>query len=102
MSFEFSSDFNKIDENLDENKPVKFTTIEKTDQKPVIKPQKVERPTYEPDPGAIFQKEMNVSYYQPKKVEIKEVEPLLTEMVIIPGGEYSRGSNNGSRDEKPM
>ena len=75
--------------------------FEKTDQKPIINPQKVDRPIYEPDPGAIFQKELNVSYYQPKKAEIKNVEPLLTEMVIVPGGSYSRGSDNGSRDEKP-
>ncbi|MBN2478649.1 MAG: SUMF1/EgtB/PvdO family nonheme iron enzyme [Parachlamydiales bacterium] len=106
MSFEFSSDFNKLEKDLDDTKPidnssVKFTAIEDTDQKPIINPQKIDRPTYEDDPGAIFQKELNVSYYQPKKVEIKEVEPLLTEMVIIPGGTYLRGSDNGSRDEKP-
>jgi len=106
MSFEFSSDLNTLEKDLDEPKPisnqeVKFTSVEQTDEKPIINPQKVDRPTYEPDPGAIFQKELNVSYYHPKKVEIKEVEPILTEMVIIPGGTYSRGSDNGSRDEKP-
>ena len=106
MSFEFSSDFNKLEKDLDVNPKmkgnVKFTSVEETTQKPIIKPQKVDRPTYELDPGAIFQKELNVSYYQPKKVEIKEVDPLLTEMVIIPGGAYLRGSDNGSRDEKPI
>ncbi len=102
MSFEFSSDFNKLEKDLeDSNKNLKFTSVEETDQKPIIKPQKVDRPTFEADPGAIFQKELNVSYYQPKKVEIKEVDPILTEMVIIPGGLYSRGSDKGSRDEKP-
>ncbi|EKE21820.1 MAG: hypothetical protein ACD_7C00121G0001, partial [uncultured bacterium] len=105
MSFEFSSDFNRLEKDLDDtgknNKSVKFTSVEETDQKPIIKPQNVDRPNYESDPGAIFQKELNVSYYQPKKVEFKEVEPLLTEMVIIPGGSYSRGSDKGSRDEKP-
>jgi formylglycine-generating enzyme required for sulfatase activity len=103
MSFEFSSDFNRLEKDLEDNnnKNIKFTSIEDTVQKPIIKPQKVERPSYEADPGAIFQKELNVSYYQPKKVEYKEVEPMLTEMVIIPGGLYSRGSDKGSRDEKP-
>jgi len=103
MSFEFSSDFNRLEKDLENTKSqnVKYTSVEHTEQKPIIKPQKVDRPTYESDPGAIFQKELNVSYYQPKKVEFKEVDPILTEMVIIPGGLYSRGSDNGSRDEKP-
>lgn len=69
--------------------------------KPVIKPRAIERPTYEPDPGAIFQKELSVSRYAPTKIEIKEVEPILSEMSIIPGGTYFRGSNTGARDEMP-
>lgn len=69
--------------------------------KPVIKPQEINRPTYDPDPGTVFQKDLSVSLYQPTKVEIKEVEPLLTEMVVIPGGTYFRGSKNGARDEMP-
>jgi len=69
--------------------------------KPVFKPQAIERPEYEADPGAIFQREMQVSHYTPNKVEVKEIEPLLTEMVVIPGGEYMRGSNDGARDEMP-
>lgn len=109
MSFEFSSDFNKLeketkkteDKNINPINPQKFTAIEDTDQKPIIKPQKVERPTYEDDPGAVFQKDSNVSFYQPKKVEYKEIDPILTEMVIVPGGLYSRGNDKGSRDEKP-
>lgn len=71
------------------------------DLKPIIKPQEIKRPTYEPDPGAIFQREMQVSHYEPKKVEFKEVVPILTEMVVIPGGNYSRGCANGARDEMP-
>ncbi|OGN59815.1 MAG: serine/threonine protein kinase [Chlamydiae bacterium RIFCSPHIGHO2_12_FULL_27_8] len=103
MSFEFSSEVSKLEKELEEkkNNEVKFTTIDESDKKPIINPQKVERPTYDADPGAIFNKDLNVSYYQPKKVEIKDVEPILTEMVIIPGGSFSRGSEKGSRDEKP-
>ncbi|MFA6118789.1 MAG: bifunctional serine/threonine-protein kinase/formylglycine-generating enzyme family protein [Parachlamydiales bacterium] len=105
MSFEFTSDFNKTEKEIEppsiSMNNVKFTSIEQTDQKPIIKPQKVERPTYDADPGALFQKELNVSYYHPEKVEMKEVEPILTEMVIVPGGTYYRGNDNGSRDEKP-
>lgn len=69
--------------------------------KPVIKPPEIARPEYESDPAAIFQRDLMVSHYEPKKVEIKEVEPILTEMVVIPGGTYQRGSNEGARDEMP-
>lgn len=69
--------------------------------KPVLRPQEIARPEYEPDPAAVFQRDMHVSHYTPNKVEVKEIEPLLTEMVVIPGGHYSRGSNEGARDEMP-
>ncbi len=69
--------------------------------KPVLKPTEIARPEYEPDPGAIFQRDMMVSHYEPKKVEVREVEPILTEMIVIPGGAYPRGSNEGARDEMP-
>lgn len=69
--------------------------------KPVLKPQEIARPEYETDPSAIFQRDTLVSHYIPKKVEVSEIEPILTEMVVIPGGEYHRGSNEGARDEMP-
>lgn len=69
--------------------------------KPVLKPQEIERPEFEPDPGAIFQRESHVSHYTPTKVEAPEIEPILTEMVVIPGGTYTRGSSEGARDEMP-
>jgi formylglycine-generating enzyme required for sulfatase activity len=69
--------------------------------KPVLKPQEIARPEFEPDPGAIFQREMHVSHYTPQRVEMNEIEPILTEMVVIPGGTYIRGSSEGSRDEMP-
>lgn len=72
-----------------------------TSLKPILKPGEIARPEYEPDPGALFQRELMVSHYIPKKVEIKEVEPILTEMAVIPEGVYMRGSNAGARDEMP-
>lgn len=69
--------------------------------RPVLHPPKIERPKHDPDPGAIFQRELMVSHYQPKKEEVQEVEPLLTPMVVIPTGTYDRGSAYGSRDEMP-
>lgn len=69
--------------------------------KPVLNPQQIARPEYEPDPGAIFTRDKMVSHYEPKKMETAEVEPLLTDMVVIVGGAYLRGSNEGARDEMP-
>lgn len=69
--------------------------------KPVLKPQEISRPEFEADPGAIFQREMQVSHYTPSQVETAEIDPILTEMVVIPGGTYCRGSTEGSRDEMP-
>lgn len=69
--------------------------------KPVLRPQEIARPEYEPDPAAIFQRDMHVSHYTPNKPEVKEIDPLLTEMAVIPGGSYLRGSNEGARDEMP-
>ncbi len=69
--------------------------------KAVLKPQEIARPEYEPDPGAIFQTESTVGRYQPKEEELRIIEPILTEMVVIPGGTFFRGSNQGGRDEMP-
>lgn len=69
--------------------------------KPVLRPQEISRPEFEADPGAIFQRESQVSHYTPNKVEVTEIEPIHTEMVVIPGGSYHRGSQEGARDEMP-
>ncbi|MBM3207735.1 MAG: serine/threonine protein kinase, partial [Chlamydiae bacterium] len=66
-----------------------------------LKPQEIERPQFEPDPGAIFQTESVVMKYQPAASEAKNLDPLMTEMVIITGGSFYRGSNTGGRDESP-
>ncbi|HRW58612.1 MAG TPA: bifunctional serine/threonine-protein kinase/formylglycine-generating enzyme family protein [Chlamydiales bacterium] len=111
MSFEFSPDeelsesstmvtFSSDEEDLPELKDSENEDVQ--EHKPILKPQKLIRPTYEPDPGAIFQKELNVSVYQPKTVEVREVKPLLTEMAVIQGGTFMRGSQNGGRDEMPV
>lgn len=91
MSFSFPSDMQKSNFFIPDEEPLK----------PLIKPGEIKRPQYDPDPAAIFHKETTVSRYQPAKVEIKEVEPILTEMVVISGGSYFRGSRQGARDEMP-
>jgi formylglycine-generating enzyme required for sulfatase activity len=66
-----------------------------------LKPGEIQRPQFEPDPGAVFQTESVVVRYQPAMQEMKNIEPLLTEMIIIPEGAFQRGSNQGGRDEAP-
>lgn len=72
-----------------------------SEPKPVLKPTEIKRPTYEEDPSSIFHLETTVARYIPKEKEIENIEPILTEMVMIPGGEYYRGSDEGARDERP-
>jgi formylglycine-generating enzyme required for sulfatase activity len=69
--------------------------------KPDIKPAEIVRPQFEPDPGAIFKTESSISRYQPKTVDTKNIDPLMTEMAIVHGGTFYRGSNSGGRDESP-
>lgn len=69
--------------------------------KPVINPQGILKPEYEPNPGAVFQIETSIAKYSPKAPEVHVIEPLLTEMMVIPGGHYYRGSLKGGRDEMP-
>lgn len=76
-------------------------TNHSTGVKPLLKPKEITRPSFEVDPGAIFQAETIVAPYKPKPQEEKEIEPLQTEMVIIPAGTYFRGSHQGGRDEMP-
>ncbi len=89
----------EVEPKVDNNLQMAFELEE--GPKPILRPQEIARPEYEPDPGAIFQRDTQVSHYTPNKVEVKEIEPLLTEMVVVPGGAYLRGSNEGARDEMP-
>ncbi len=69
--------------------------------KPVLNPTEIKRPEFDADPGAIFQAEKVVAKYQPDTTEKKEISPIQTEMVVISGGSFERGSNKGGRDEMP-
>jgi formylglycine-generating enzyme required for sulfatase activity len=76
---------------------------ERQSLKPVIsRPKEELRPQIDDDPAAIFREDLHVTQYRPKPVETKEVEPILTEMVVVPEGQYARGSNSGNRDEMPV
>lgn len=75
--------------------------IVKGDAKPDLKPQEIKRPEYDPDPAAAFQVDSTVARYVPIEKEIKDIEPIQTEMEVIKAGEYYRGSDEGGRDERP-
>lgn len=69
--------------------------------RPVIHTTELQRPETDPDPAAVFQIDTTVKHYTPERKEIKNVQPLRTEMVVISGGDFLRGSNDGNRDETP-
>ncbi len=75
--------------------------IHESQPKPILNPQEILRPTYEPDPASAFQVDSTVAPYKPKEKEFKVIEPIHSDMVIINGGEFYRGSNEGGRDERP-
>ncbi|MCF7806216.1 MAG: SUMF1/EgtB/PvdO family nonheme iron enzyme [Simkaniaceae bacterium] len=69
--------------------------------KPKINPQEIKKPSYEEDPSVIFHKDTTISTYRPQEKIAVERNPILTDMIVIPGGEFYRGSNEGARDERP-
>ncbi len=76
---------------------------ESSSLKPVIRPAELTRPEFIPDPAVLFVVDPTVARYQPKDQEgdLASTEPLLSDMVIIHGNSYMRGSLQGGRDEMP-
>lgn len=68
---------------------------------PVINRTQLERPEKDLDPGAIFSMDSTVTHYIPEQKEVKDINPILTEMSVIKGGSFLRGSNSGNRDSLP-
>lgn len=69
--------------------------------RPIIRVAQLERPDVDEDPAAIFQIDTTVKQYTPERKEVKNISPLLTDMVVIKGGNFYRGSRDGNRDEMP-
>lgn len=69
--------------------------------KPIIQSTQLERPEADFDPASSIVVDPTVKYYVPERKEIKNVQPILTDMVIVKGGTFYRGSNDGNRDETP-
>lgn len=72
-----------------------------TKPEPVLKPQELQRPVYDEDPAQVFQIDSSVVRFKPSVPVAVEVKPLLTDMTIIQGGSFYRGSDKGARDEQP-
>ena len=51
--------------------------------------------------NTMLNREPVVTEYQPYHEEKVNIEPLQSEMVVVPAAEYQRGSNEGNRDEAP-
>lgn len=68
---------------------------------PVLRPAQLQRPQVDLDPARSFQIDTAVTPYTPQISEMKEVQPLLTDMIVISEGAYLRGSTSGNRDETP-
>lgn len=69
--------------------------------RPVIHSTQLERPETDLNPASVFQIDTAVKYYVPERREVNNVQPLLTDMVVVHGRTFYRGSNDGNRDETP-
>lgn len=69
--------------------------------KPIIKSAQLERPTTDLDPASAFLIDATVKQYIPEPKEDRNIQPLCTDMIVISGGSFYRGSKDGNRDEMP-
>lgn len=69
--------------------------------KPIIRTAQIERPVTDMDPASAFLIDATVKQYIPEPREDKNIQPLHTDMTVIPGGSFFRGSKDGNRDEMP-
>lgn len=69
--------------------------------KPIFHVPSIERPNTDMDPSAAFIIDTTVKNYTPEFKDVTNIHPLESEMVVISGGAYPRGSVDGNRDEMP-
>ena len=81
--------------------PIKTLHSHSFQLKPVLGTSHLERPKEDLDPGAAFIIDSTVKTYQPEYKDFTHVKPLLTDMVIVDGASFFRGSHDGNRDELP-
>lgn len=66
---------------------------------PAVTPPKDE--AYTEQLTSMLNRDPVVTQYHPEEKESQNIEPLRTEMVVVQGGEFRRGSNGSARDEMP-
>lgn len=69
--------------------------------RPVIHKTKLERPEHDPDPASSFQIDPSVKHYEPEPRGAEDIQPIMTDMVVVKGGAFIRGSKGENRDEMP-
>lgn len=69
--------------------------------RPIIRTAEIERPTTDHDPAAAFIIDTTVKHYTPERKELKNTQPIMTDMAVVSGGTFYRGSMDGNRDEMP-
>lgn len=78
-----------------------FSPGEEKSLKPILNFTSIDRPNTDMDPAAVFNIDTTVKNYVPEFKDVTNILPLDTEMVIIEGGSFYRGSVDGNRDEMP-
>lgn len=80
---------------------VEVPSMKLTTGRPVLREAKIQRPEVDPDPAASLLVEPGVKQYVPEQKDLQEIEPIASDMVVFAGGDFSRGSRDGNRDEMP-
>lgn len=75
--------------------------IKESSFKPVFHVPQLDKPKTDLDPAAALQVDSTIKLYNPERKDITNIKPILTEMVVIKGGAFYRGSRDGNRDEMP-
>jgi formylglycine-generating enzyme required for sulfatase activity len=81
--------------------PEKSEVVAAVSFKPILQSPQLERPKTDLDPAAAFQVDSTVKSYSPERKDVTNIKPILTDMVVIQGGFFYRGSQDGNRDEMP-
>ncbi len=80
---------------------LKENSVKESSKENSAKESSSDQEAYAQQLNAMLNRDPIVTQYHPEKKEMRILEPLQTEMSIVRGGQFTRGSNGGSRDEMP-
>ncbi len=69
--------------------------------RPVIHTSEIDRPEVDLDPAAAFNVDSTVKVYSPAEKEVQNIQPMMSEMVVIEKTTFARGADDENRDEMP-